>query len=154
MNNLVMIVFLILFSPRLCISNSTFYTSVPIGNSIEIPGQDEETINQDPSFPSLIAIHCKKKHGAQAVIKFAKHACKKLKKRNFWVVGPIAWFRTFPVVYHLRSSEDGFEILGDPYYIYPMFKPLFAVPGNSYCINLICPHNLIRALVTNYSLKN
>ncbi|RKF64842.1 hypothetical protein OnM2_015044 [Erysiphe neolycopersici] len=128
MNYLFMVIFLAILPSRYISPNSTFYTAIPIKNSIEVPGQDEETINPDSSSPSLIAIHCKSRHGAQAVIKIAKSACKKIKKTDFWITGPIGWFRTYPAVYPICRAGDGFEIAGNPYYLYPLFKPLFAVP--------------------------
>lgn len=125
-----MIIIFTWFFTKYVAVESIFDTSVPLRNSIVIPGQDEETIISDLNLPSLIAIQCKKRRTALVVIKVARSACHKLKKSDFWATGPIGWFRTYPVAYPIYRPEDKFEIAGNPYYVYPMFKPLLTAPGS------------------------
>ncbi|KAI6250716.1 hypothetical protein HI914_00233 [Erysiphe necator] len=147
------IVVFILCATNLNVAVTTFQKSIPIQNSIVVPGQDKETIFQDPNSPSLVAVQCRKRRTAQAVIKVAKSACRKLKEIDIWVPGPVGWFRTFPTIYPVHNPEDGFEIAGNPYYVYPMFKPLLAAPGSHTDYVVINKHCQLVGAVTWSKIK-
>ncbi|RKF59011.1 hypothetical protein OnM2_063070, partial [Erysiphe neolycopersici] len=113
-----------------------------------VPGQDKETINPDRNLSSLVAVYCRQRHTARAAIKVAKTACDKLKKVDSWITELFIWSRSYPAVYPIRRLKDGFDILGNPYFIYPMFKSLLTSPGRHTDFILINEHcQLVGAVV-------